>query len=199
MTVTCRNGHQRDPGVRCRLCNLAAVKRYAERHPDRVRASQLRSRNPHRRSYVGNPPGVEFWAKADSSGGAESCWPWLGNRSEGYGRCRGQYTHRIAYALTHGAIPAGMFVCHSCDNPPCVNPAHLWLGTNADNLADMWRKGRSSVRPHLTPTQVALIRRSPGGSPLWALAERLGVSVRTVYRARSTDYGRTWQHQGIAA
>jgi hypothetical protein len=52
--------------------------------------------------------------------------------------------HRVAWTLANGPIPAGMHVLHTCDNPPCCNPGHLWLGTQADNMADMARKGRTS-------------------------------------------------------
>jgi hypothetical protein len=75
------------------------------------------------------------------------CWVWTGNKNEkGYGLVRidgKRYkAHRIAYELYIGDIPSGMLVCHSCDNPECCNPKHLWLGTHADNQRDKIAKGR---------------------------------------------------------
>lgn len=91
-----------------------------------------------------------FWSKVDKSGGPNTCWPWTaGKCTGGYGSFRlssthGDRAHRVAYMLSIGPIPNGKIVCHSCDNPPCCNPKHFWIGTNADNVADRVSKGRSS-------------------------------------------------------
>lgn len=85
-----------------------------------------------------------FWAKVDKS---EGCWIWTGaTLRRGYGAfqlngraCR---AHRVAYEMAYGSIPSGLFVCHSCDNPACVRPDHLWLGSAKDNTQDCIAKGR---------------------------------------------------------
>lgn len=93
-----------------------------------------------------------FWARVDVRK-QDECWPWIGatKTHSGHGvvplKNPGQLAttttaHRVAWALNFGPIPDGQYVLHSCDNPPCCNPRHLWLGTQKDNLHDMAAKGR---------------------------------------------------------
>ncbi len=94
---------------------------------------------------------ARFWAKVDRQDDS-SCWEWQGAKvSQGYGwlsigHNHQEYAHRMAWELVYGPIPEGIQVCHHCDNPPCVNPVHLWLGTQTDNIADRDRKGRHRGR-----------------------------------------------------
>ena len=86
-----------------------------------------------------------FWSKVDVRGPNE-CWPWTAGTRDGYGQFKlggkNQNAHRVAYELSVGPISDGLFVCHSCDERACQNPAHFFLGTNTDNMQDAMNKGR---------------------------------------------------------
>lgn len=132
-----------------------------------------------------------FWARVDKN---RECWEWTGSRMpSGYGRIafngRQEYTHRLAYELTNGPIPDGMCVCHTCDNPPCCNPAHLWLGTMTDNIADRHAKGRTARHSRvfhgatkIPQSAVEEIRRlwSTGQYTKKEIGGLLGIPARTV-------------------
>ena len=91
------------------------------------------------------PMHLYFWEKTENKG--EDCWPWSGVCDElGYGRVSFQTSvykaHRVSYEMANGAIPDGLIVRHKCDNPNCVNPKHLEVGTQKDNMLDASRRGR---------------------------------------------------------
>lgn len=90
-----------------------------------------------------------FWSKVDVTG-PDDCWEWQASLSGGgYGQYwldnRQLKAHRVAWTLENGEIPEGLCVCHHCDNPRCVNPSHLFLGTHRDNVIDGINKGRTHI------------------------------------------------------
>jgi hypothetical protein len=145
-----------------------------------------------------------FWAKVDRRGPGE-CWPWMGGRSpSGYGRVyvdgRNTRANRVALELHLGRpLAPGMKSCHSCDTPPCCNPAHLFEGTDAENVADKVAKGRQAAgmrnaAARLTPEIVRQIRSEyvprAIGAGLRALASKYGVHHTTVADIVNGD---TWK------
>lgn len=142
---------------------------------------------------------ARFWKYVPNSSGPNSCWEWVGSRAVrgGYGQIneRGKLlkAHRISYELRYGKIPRGKMVLHACDNPPCVNPEHLYAGTARQNSWDAWRRGRAvlpanapkGAKHHdakLTPAKVRLIRQ--GKDSCGILARRFSVTKQTVWKAR---------------
>ena len=165
------------------------------------------------------PMPERFWARVDATGGPDACWQWLANRErDGYGNFRldnqQQKAHRVAWTLAIGRIPHGLIVLHRCDNPACVNPAHLSLGTQADNVADRSAKGRSAsgdrhgtrTKPHrvargeraaqakLTPDDVWAIRHCMLKHRLFTRAEiarDYGVSQVAIGKIANNE---NWKH-----
>lgn len=142
----------------------------------------------------------DFWAKVERG---EYCWLWTGGTShKGYGRMsmsgKRKAAHRIAYEFTYGPIPDGLNVCHKCDVTDCVNPEHLFLGTQMDNVQDMRSKGRerkafgeTHTRAKLNVQTVRSIRQDvANGYNQREIAERHGLKLST---AASVASGRAWR------
>ena len=163
----------------------------------------------HRKYYRKNSPYGEapkltiserFWIKVEKS---DKCWEWQGCRfSNGYGRftTRAPYkqnlAHRFAYILTFGEIPYNLMVLHKCDNPPCVRPDHLFLGTCQDNANDRVNKGRSlkgEQHPSaiLTEKQIREIRSLRNIRPQWELALEFNIKQVTV---SDIQRRKRWKH-----
>jgi hypothetical protein len=133
--------------------------------------------------------------RVDRSGGPDACWPWTGtNNGHGYGvlsvKNKPRMAHRMIYEIAKGPIPAGLRICHSCDNPPCCNPRHLFAGTAKDNSLDMASKERAG-RNKLTGEQVVAIRADPRVTR--GIAADYGISQSNVSCIKA---GKTWVHLG---
>lgn len=146
--------------------------------------------------------------------GADDCWIWPFSKSQKYGRLvlngKPKTAHKLSWELEYGAVQTGLFVCHTCDVPACFNPRHLYLGTPADNTADMHRRGRAphqkyperwkelgvaagrrttwargvnNPKAKLTTQQVEEIRFSK--IPTRILARKFNVSYSTIQRVRN--------------
>lgn len=140
-----------------------------------------------------------FWFRVDIKSDNE-CWNWKARIHEGYGKIAHEDTellaHRLVYEFTYGRIPFGLAVCHTCDNPSCCNPKHLWIGTWADNNRDRAAKDRSADTggenngsSKLTENQVKNIRRSSLSAI--KLACKYKVCVSTIYYIRQR---KLWSH-----
>jgi hypothetical protein len=143
----------------------------------------------------------DFWNNVDRSGGPDACWPWkLSKDTGGYGQLwlnsKLQRAHRVAFKLTKG-VPK-FNVLHTCDNPPCCNPDHVYDGTHKQNTRDMMRRGRDRFpkfvgsahgRAVLDERKVRTIRQKK--RPDWYYADKYGVSKSTVAMAR---LGYNWSH-----
>lgn len=148
-----------------------------------------------------------FWQRVER-GDAAACWPWRGSMlPKGYGRFYpaegvGLYAHRVSWEIANGRpVPDGLHVMHACDNPRCVNPAHLSVGTRSDNMRDCVAKGRhgkSGVQGErhpshkLTDAQVIEIRRrAAAGEQTRPMAREFGVTAPVV---RGIRRGTMWKH-----
>lgn len=150
-----------------------------------------------------------FWRYVKKSDG---CWEWIGALNDaGYGilgiggRSKGSIrAHRLSWMFAHRrrAIPKGMQICHHCDNRKCVRPDHLFMGTNADNVRDMWKKGRGSPPPihrgeknsrtKLKPKEVREIRRlAKQGESFPQIARQFRIGLSSVHRIAKRQ---TWSH-----
>jgi hypothetical protein len=147
-----------------------------------------------------------FWSKVNKTDG---CWLWTGAKKEwGYGVIgstgkRIIRANRASWIINRGPIPKGLWVLHRCDNPPCVNPDHLWLGNGLENMQDAARKGRMNQGENhgmskLTTKQVLEMKslyKKWAKNQAW-LAAKFGISVFTL---RRICYGTTWKHTVISA
>lgn len=144
----------------------------------------------------------ERWADYASAEG-EGCWEWKGPRSNGYGVFntggKALRATRIAFEKAYGPSDRSMFICHKCDNPACIRPDHLFLGTAADNNADKIAKRRANgpsgsrnIKAKLTEKDVLEIRsRLSAGAAATSVAEEFGVSRGAIYAIQTKH---SWRH-----
>jgi hypothetical protein len=144
----------------------------------------------------------KFWSKVTLSG-SNDCWLWIGDKDpDGYGRIRSGTTriraHRVSYELFIGAIDKNLVICHKCDNPSCVNPKHLWMGTTQENTSDMVSKerhayGERNGQSKLTKKQVDEIKKiyGTGQYTLKEIGKIFGVTYAMVHLIVKN---KNWKH-----
>ena len=202
-----------EPGI-CEHCRVSFLPKYrvtrrywATRRFCSRACATMGMRGQSRSTKVRVPLEERFWAKVQVRG-PDDCWPWIGSReAAGYGvlyrrstpRRRVYKAHRLSWEIHNGSIPSSLFVCHHCDNPPCVNPVHLFLGTALDNAKDMLAKGRCRVskgssngRAKLSEVNVRKIRKLlVAGRSQVSIAAKFGVCQVTI---SGIKIGRLWSH-----
>lgn len=149
---------------------------------------------------------ARFWSKVEI-GNPDECWEWkAGNNGRGYGKFYvggdgnpQRYAHRISWSLANGDIPEGLILCHKCDNPKCINPDHLFLGTQAENMQDASKKGRckpsmahgnSSGHNKIDEKDIPDVKKMIAeGVSLKTIADIYGVSKQSIFHIKT---GRNW-------
>lgn len=150
--------------------------------------------------YTPEPLEIRLWKKVIKLG-PDDCWIWTGGVNEnGYGRIisnnKRLYVHRVAWTTVHGPIPKGMKICHTCDNPPCCNPNHLFAGTDLDNARDREQKkrgqnGQRNGNAKLTWDDIGKIRElSADGIPQPEIARKFHTKQSNVSQIVNN---RTWR------
>jgi len=153
--------------------------------------------------YVLKPLLERFWMNVNKA--TEGCWVWRGGKTgAGYGALQENkkfiLAHRLSYEIHNGAIPEGMVVCHKCDNPSCVNPDHLFIGTQAENMLDKKNKGRAKgahkggehALAKLDSAKVCEIRNlMASGVKHREITKKYKISMSTLTDIKS---GKTWGH-----
>lgn len=128
-----------------------------------------------------------FWSKVKVNS-IYDCWEWQAAKIRGYGlfeyKGKSRRAHRVSWEITYGDIPKGMYVLHKCDNPACVNPNHLFLGTQEDNMRDMIQKGRKVKPSKLSDADVIGIRAryATGTETLAGLGREFGLTKQAIWR-----------------
>ena len=132
----------------------------------------------------------KFWSRVVKS---DKCWEWIGSKDdEGYGRMHlgngSIKAHRLSFLIAHGTISVGMCICHTCDNPSCVNPEHLWAGTNYENQHDKLKKQREARgATHGTRTKPECVKRGVANGRS-KLNPELVESIRDQYASGKISY-----------
>jgi hypothetical protein len=184
-----------------------------------VIASQRTSRRGPVKGFV-RPPNADFyeeltpkaerrfWSKVRKKRGADACWLWVVQpRRDGYSQMwlgsRYVLAHRLSWALARGRFDQRLSVLHRCDNPRCVRPSHLFLGTQGDNMRDAARKGRTRSAPPTPPERVEWIRHlARSGVRVASIAARYGLTIPAVYHiisGRRKGSGRSGRARKVGA
>lgn len=155
------------------------------------------------------PIEIRFWKYVIKSDDPNGCWEWIGSKNQlGYGMIRmpgeksNRMAHRLSYEMVHGKFPPHLHCCHSCDFSSCVNPGHIWLGTDKDNSDDMMRKGRrhssagvKNPAAKLKDSDIIEIkRRLKNGEFQECIAKDFNVQQGTISRIK---LGKTWNHVSL--
>lgn len=207
-SLTCRSSIRKTLPVEriCKHCSKQfTLPSWIARRADRIGEGQFCSHSCASRHQLSDPQ-ERFWQQVKKVKGEKSCWLWAGDTSpDGYGKFslfrdekwHSLRSHRYVYEITYGTIPVDLLVLHECDNPICVRPDHLFLGTQQDNIADKVTKrrqarGEKMATAKLTASQVQMIRSGARmGLTLTEIAKVYRVSIETI--SAICRY-RTWKH-----